>query len=130
MFINNLYEIIESSKTDSGISVRIFIDKNHNIFLGHFPENPVLPGVCMIQIVKELVENAMGKKLRMEQVTNVKFLGLINPEIHPHLQMEITIATVEEKIKVKNISTYDNTVALKMNAIFNQNLNDQNRFSQ
>ncbi|MBQ0740088.1 3-hydroxyacyl-ACP dehydratase, partial [Aquimarina celericrescens] len=37
-------------------TVTITINKNHKIFKGHFPGNPVTPGVCMIQIIKELAE--------------------------------------------------------------------------
>ena len=33
------------------------LNAEHPIFKGHFPNNPVTPGVCMMQIVKNLTAN-------------------------------------------------------------------------
>ena len=35
---------------------RITLNPAHPIFAGHFPGNPITPGVCMLQIIKELTE--------------------------------------------------------------------------
>lgn len=32
---------------------RVRLDAAHPIYAGHFPGNPVLPGVCTLQIVRE-----------------------------------------------------------------------------
>jgi len=118
MPIKNLYKIISSEKTESGVFVKIHIDKDNPIFKGHFPENPIMPGVCMLQIIKEITEQAIGRKLRMRQANNVKFLSLINPEVNPNLTLDIAITEEGDEVKVKNISSFENTVALKMGAIY------------
>ena len=118
MPIKNLYKVISSNATESGISVDIRIDKNNPIFKVHFPEHPIMPGVCMMQIVKELTEETIGRKLRMSKASNVKFLALINPEVHPDITLDIAITEVDDEVKVKNISSFENTVALKMGAAY------------
>ena len=58
MLQNNFYTL--SSRNDNEkdtISATVLIDKNHPIFKGHFPEKPVLPGVCLMQIIKDILED-------------------------------------------------------------------------
>jgi len=57
----------------------ISIDPGHDIFNGHFPGQPVVPGVCMIQIVKELLEAQWGRSLLLQDAGQVKFLQLLQP---------------------------------------------------
>lgn len=118
MLIKGLYSVEESKKTETGISARIHLNKDHEIFKGHFPGNPVMPGVCMIQIIKELTEEAVQKELFLAQSSNIKFMAIINPEINPILDLEIAITEEDDTIKVKNTTFFEETVALKLNATF------------
>ncbi|MBD1424338.1 hotdog family protein [Sphingobacterium arenae] len=87
----------------------------HPIFDGHFPENPVAPGVCMMQIVKELTETVEQKILFLVRASNVKFTALINPEKNALLQFEFEISYDKEgQVKVKNTTTFGETMALKL----------------
>ncbi len=118
MLLKNLYEIKSTEKTEEGISAKIHLDKDHEIFKGHFPGNPVMPGVCMIQIIKELTEQATGKYLFLSVSSNIKFMAIINPEKNPDLQLSIDIADENGEVKVKNTTMFEDTVALKLNATF------------
>lgn len=104
--------------TDQGegkYHVSVALNKDHDIFKGHFPGNPVTPGACMLQVVKELTQDILGIKLMMTGAANVKFMALINPEKNPDLLLELEIdATEEEHIKVKNTTRFDDVTALKM----------------
>ncbi|GGH07712.1 3-hydroxyacyl-ACP dehydratase [Sphingobacterium alkalisoli] len=100
---------------DQRYIVKITLNKDHDIFKGHFPDNPVTPGVCMIQIIKELTEGIVEKPLFMHKASNVKFMALINPEINPDLKLELDISgSGESEYKVKNVTYFDDTVALKL----------------
>jgi 3-hydroxyacyl-[acyl-carrier-protein] dehydratase len=65
------------------------LDASHPVFLGHFPGMPVLPGVCMLQIMKHVLEKKMGRKLMLVSVGQVKFLSLIDPNVHPQVVVQI-----------------------------------------
>ena len=41
---------------------------------------PITPGVCQIQIVKELLEDCLNKTLAIQGVKNAKFLSVLSPE--------------------------------------------------
>jgi len=100
----------------------ITINKNHEVFKGHFPGNPVTPGVCMMQIIKELTQQVVDAPLFMKSASNIKFMALINPEVNANLKLELEIAQTEDNtVKVKNTTFFDNTVALKLTCIYNKN---------
>lgn len=48
-------------------------------FQGHFDENPVLPGVCLVESVLVAAEKATGCSLRMEEIVMAKFLAFSGP---------------------------------------------------
>ncbi len=117
MVLENFYTVTErKTEENNSHSFEIKVNKDHEIFKGHFPENPVMPGVCMIQIIKDLTEETTGKKLFMDKCSNVKFTALINPEINAELNLNIVISEDEDGIKVKNISKFEDTIALKLSA--------------
>ncbi|MGH2664199.1 3-hydroxyacyl-ACP dehydratase [Flavobacterium sp.] len=93
----------------------VVLNNKHAVFQGHFPGNPVMPGVCMMQIIKELSQEIIGSSLFMKSASNVKFMALINPDKNPRLQLELEISgDLESEIKVKNTTIFDETVALKL----------------
>jgi len=82
------------------LKTTITLNAGHAIFRGHFPGQPVLPGVCMMQMVKELAEVHLNKKLRLQKAPELKFLSFIDPVAHPPIQMELSIQPIDNKIKV------------------------------
>ncbi len=116
MLIEGLYTIDVLNSTETEIIAKITINANHEIFKGHFPGNPIMPGVCMMQIIKELIEKVLDKKLFLQTSTNIKFMAKINPDINPDLQINIIYSEEEGILKIKNTSYFEDTLALKLNA--------------
>ncbi|MGO4772819.1 3-hydroxyacyl-ACP dehydratase [Flavobacterium sp. W22_SRS_FK3] len=120
MVLKDFYKILSEEKTaDSKHTITILVNEKHEIFKGHFPGNPIMPGVCMIQIIKDLTEKITLKTLMIQTLTNVKFMALINPEVNPELRLELDInVTEDDLIKVKNITYFNETVALKLSTVY------------
>lgn len=119
MVLKDFYKVLSLEKIDEQkYVVLIIVNEKHDVFKGHFPGNPIMPGVCMMQIIKELVEQITEKTLMMQHLSNVKFMTLINPEVAPKLHLELSIVTEEEQIKVKNTTFIHDTVALKLSSIY------------
>ena len=55
MLINNFYKI-KNIEAGEKYVVNIEMNPAHEIYNGHFPGMPVVPGVCLTQMVKETVE--------------------------------------------------------------------------
>lgn len=120
MLLKDFYSIEKLDKKHDGKYVAsIFLNSSHAIFKGHFPGNPVTPGVCMMQIIKELSQEILKSSLIMTSSSNVKFMALINPEINPSLQLELEMSgDLETEIKVKATTIFDTTVALKLTNVY------------
>ena len=118
MILKDFYKIKnkEKSEDQNVFYFEIEINKDHPIFEGHFPDNPVMPGVCMMQIIKEITEDIVGTKLFMEKCSNVKFMAVINPRINSILNLEIKIFEENSKVIVKNTTNFEDTLALKLTA--------------
>jgi len=122
MLIPHFYSVKEFNFTDNQLKAIIELNPEHDVFKGHFPNNPVTPGVCMLQILKELTEQATNTNLFIKECSNVKFMALINPEVNEVLAITIDINQVEENFKIKASASFQETVALKVNALLTQQL--------
>ena len=87
---DEFYKVLELKKmSENQILATIEINKDHDIYKGHFPNQPIVPGVCQIQIVKEVLEELIGKKLQMTHGDNIKFTGMIIPDQTPIVNLEV-----------------------------------------
>ena len=116
--LNNFYELKSHESENNIFRAIITLNKDHEIFQGHFPGNPVTPGVCMMQIVKDLAEKFTGSKLFLKTASNVKFMAIINPFETPDLLLELDINEKEGEIKVKNTTSFGETIALKLSVTY------------
>lgn len=118
MQLNDFYKVNVLSVDGQLATAQITINSKHDIFKGHFPGNPVTPGVCMMQIIKELTEQVVGKDLFMTASSNIKFMAIINPEKTPDLELQLDISETEDGYKVKNTTRFEDTIALKLSSNF------------
>ena len=120
MLLKDFYTVEKLDNTAEGnYSAFITLNSKHDVFKGHFPGNPVTPGVCMMQIIKELSQDILGCSLIMTASSNVKFMAIINPEINPNLKLDLEIIGANtSEIKVKNTTSFDDTVALKLSNVY------------
>jgi 3-hydroxyacyl-[acyl-carrier-protein] dehydratase len=76
---NNFFRVKSFCQTEIGFDYIVELNPEHLIYQAHFPEIPITPGVCIIQIVKELSEEIWRCNLFLKRIDNIKFLKVINP---------------------------------------------------
>lgn len=121
MVLENFYSIVSKEIVEEGKSYlfNIQINSEHPIFEGHFPGNPITPGVCMMQIIKDITESISGRSLFMKKCSNVKFMAIINPEVTKDLQLQLIVKKEsEDEIVISNITKFEDTVALKLSITY------------
>lgn len=50
-------------------------------YRGHFPGNPILPGIVQLSFIRRLAERRLGRPLRLAGVRRIKYLRLITPDM-------------------------------------------------
>ncbi|MDR1671678.1 MAG: beta-hydroxyacyl-ACP dehydratase [Alistipes sp.] len=75
--MNPLYTITAGPET--GV-FEVRLDRDHEIFAGHFPGTPVLPGVCGMMLVRECASRMTGRQMRYSAIRESKFLTAITPD--------------------------------------------------
>lgn len=96
MLLNNFFTIAQQVQTDSNINSQISLNAEHPIYKGHFPHQPVLPGVCMMQMLAELTGHALGREVVIKKAGQVKFLIPIIPQKFPNLDIKIECIPAED----------------------------------
>lgn len=107
MLKNKIYtlEALDTSAPEE-LKAEVRIIRDHPVFDGHFPGNPVLPGVCTVQIIKELLEEALQRPMRMIRAGSIKYLGFINPDMHPVLQFRLAVKQGNADHVIVNAGVY------------------------
>lgn len=118
---NSLYTIADKRMEGSGIFYQILLDKNHFIYKAHFPNEPITPGVCIIQIAKELLEDYLHEEYEISHVRNIKFLSVLSPLSTPSVAYvfdKITILPETNECKTQVQVQQDNVLFAKLSIIF------------
>ena len=115
---DSFYSINTISEDDSSKTFNVTIDADHPIFNGHFPGNPVTPGVAQLEIIKELVSYSIGTNCKLSEMANCKFLKVLNPKEDAEVSINLKLETAENTVKVNAVIQNDNGVFLKASATY------------
>ena len=121
--LNSLYRIRSKAVTDAFVRYDIHLDANHLIYQAHFPGDPITPGVCIIQIAKELLEDHLGRHLEIQIVKNVKFLNVISPVEKSRITYVFEKITTDDTTKICQAQVQvlsDGTPMVKLSFICSQ----------
>lgn len=101
MLLINYYNILSQSvdETSGTYIFRIKLNPDHEIYKGHFPEKPVSPGVCNLQIMKECAEQILGHDLTIKEMAQCKMPAMITPDGTPELSVSVAIENTENGYK-------------------------------
>lgn len=99
---NDFYCITETVSSEALPIYRIRLNPEHYIFKAHFPGNPIVPGVCQVKIISELIENYLGRRVVLSGIKNIKYLSVIVPSDDEILDVVFQKVTVDE-IGVKGV---------------------------
>ena len=119
MLINGLYNLLKVQLDGNQILAEIELNPGHDIYRGHFPGQPILPGVLQLQIVQEILASALGKKIRLKSASNIKFLAMVDPGQVISLQLEIEIISeIEDVCRVSAKIHSGNTLFLRFKGVY------------
>jgi len=119
--LNNFYTEISSGfsvENQQNFKCHIRLNAAHPIYKGHFPQLPIAPGVCLTQIIKEILMEKFQKELIMTNGDNIKFLAMINPHETPDLELSFIVKKDGNKFDVNSHYISGNTTYTKFKGRF------------
>jgi len=96
MSLQSLYNIRAFQNAEGDFSALISFDPAHEIFSGHFPGRPIVPGVCLIHMMKEVAGLISAQEMTLNAGVNVKFLHVIEPGMMTEVKLKGTFSANEE----------------------------------
>lgn len=99
---------------------KVELERNHPIYRAHFPGNPITPGVCIVQMVGEMIADQLGvDSVCLQKVVNLKFISPISPIAEPVI--DFTFSSIEwqdGEVKTKGTITAKSRVMTKFSIVY------------
>jgi len=116
---HSFFTIISTTKTEMGFDFIVELNSEHFIYQAHFPDNPITPGVCIIQIIKELAIEILQRDLFLKKIHNIKFLNVINPLENKKVTFSITLSSEDENThKMGAVVHHETQIFAKLSLLF------------
>lgn len=119
MLAGNFYTVTTHNEEPGQVTVTIELNAAHPVFQGHFPEQPVVPGVCMMQTITEVLEGAVKQKVMLKKAIQMKFLQMIDPTKQPLVDVTVSYKAEETGWKVNATLKREDKTFMKFQGIFN-----------
>lgn len=107
-----------SQQNQESFNCNIRLNAAHPIYKGHFEQIPITPGVCLTQIVKEILMAKFQQNLVMTQGDNIKFLAMINPNETPELSIAFTVKSNGDGLDASAVYSHNGTAYVKFKGKF------------
>jgi 3-hydroxyacyl-[acyl-carrier-protein] dehydratase len=118
MLKDSFYHITSLNHQDNTIMISLQFNSGNEIFAGHFPGQPVVPGACMLQMVKEILTEAFGANYQLKKADNLKFIAPVDPRIAEDTKMKISYKNLDADIQVNTQLSVNGVTCFKMQGIF------------
>ncbi|MDR2805232.1 MAG: hypothetical protein LBB85_06240 [Dysgonamonadaceae bacterium] len=114
---DNFFTIKAQDLDNEKAAFRVKWNSENIIYKAHFPNNPITPGVCLIQTVVELFGVLKKRNFNIHALKNIKFTAPINPLEYPETDFMLEFSEDENHWQVKALVNDKNTVFAKMSMI-------------
>jgi 3-hydroxyacyl-[acyl-carrier-protein] dehydratase len=119
MLKDEFYKITSINAESNVINATLVINETHKIFKGHFPGQPVVPGVCMMQMVKEITAIALEKELQLIKADELKFLQVIDPRGNKEIKVRIQYSSASATaLSMSATLVIENSICFKLKGSF------------
>jgi 3-hydroxyacyl-[acyl-carrier-protein] dehydratase len=118
ILLQDFFEIISQEETGTKLNTVIKIKANHRIFDGHFPNRPITPGVCLMQITKEILMKKMQRELTMIESSNIKFMNPVIPDEYDNIGISITYLHGSSLLTASTVISSNTLVFCKFQASY------------
>lgn len=117
MLLNDFYKLKEQTESNGDWSFKVELNPNHSIYTGHFPNQPIVPGVCNLQIIRECTELVLKQKVRIVNISSCKYLTVVDPTKNKDLDIQLSLKASEAgEYTLQALGTFEETDFIKLKA--------------
>jgi len=116
--LDSLFHINHLSADSESFTASVSFNPDHPIFKGHFPGQPVVPGVCLIEVIRVIMERVTGHTLTMSIASKIKFLNSVDPNQIPVVMISGRYSNDLSSYKAEITIEFEGTVFVKFNGNF------------
>lgn len=114
------YKLLNQTETEEKLNYQIQLNANHPVYGGHFPGQPVMPGVVQVEIVSDLISNTLGEQLLLKRARRIKFLNIIDPNLLKQMKISIAYKKIDEGYKITAVGAMEDKYYFKIDGIFGE----------
>lgn len=119
MLLNSFFYLAGGSPGAGGAVVPVRLNPEHAIFKAHFPSRPIMPGVCQVQMVTEVLSLRLGREVSLTDIVNVKYLSVVSPDEVTELEVRfLKMANENGTCKVSAVLSAGDRVFSKMSMVY------------
>ena len=129
MVLKDFYTILHQSGPEEEISqtgilskrfqFQLELNPDHPVYQGHFPGNPIVPGVCQVQMISELISIITGHSFRLIHADNVKFLSMMVLDKKSTIDADIRIRTEDNgNISANAVFKAGDTIFIRFKGVY------------
>ena len=117
---DNLFTIVSQHQDEGTAAFQVRLHPEWPIYEAHFPGHPITPGVCIVQMVQELLQEVLHREVTLRQAKNVKYVSIVSPE--EVTDLTVTFSKIEEQpdgnVKAQAQVSSGDTLYTKLSATF------------
>lgn len=77
--LDNFFHIVELGES----TCKVAMNAEHEIYKAHFPDNPITPGVCLVQMATEIYEKISHETLTLLKINRIRYRNVVKPSDQP-----------------------------------------------
>lgn len=101
ILLDNLFRIVECGD----MVCKVAMNADHEIYAAHFPSNPITPGVCLVAMATEMLQEMRHEPLSLAEAVRIKYRNVVKPSDTPTFiftTMEENDESLTMKVLVKD----------------------------
>lgn len=111
----NFYTVVRREQVQADMFVvEVLLLPEHPIYAGHFPAQAVVPGVCMLTVIRECLAELLGRPVKFASIKECKYLSVLLPQEDLRIRLTLMLlADMQLKCTVTRCDDDQTVIKLK-----------------
>lgn len=90
LLLNKYFKVENSNAADGFAHFHVRLLSDCDVYRGHFPGNPVSPGVCNIEMIRECFCLCLNSEPRIQTIDRCRLTAVASPKASPELDVDLS----------------------------------------